>query len=167
MKKALISAILCLHLSGCASYKIGPADVGQLVDSTTTAIAVYGPTGAMETNGLINGAVGSPLGMVGVALTKEALVYVGKNLDQSVCRPLSGLLFGLGFGPGINNILVMSGISGVTGFGLAFSLGLISWGVYDFLHLYDYDCKPQEPKTQKIPYKNPESTRTTENLFIQ
>lgn len=139
--------LLALSLPGCATYKIGPADLGQALDSTTTAIALYG-TNAIESNGIISGIASEPAGMAAIILAKIGITIFGKSLPEDQCRPVSGILFGLGTAAGINNLLVIAGVT--TAPAAVIPGTFLLWYLYDHFDLWKIDCiKPNV----KIPLK--------------
>lgn len=134
-----LALVMALVLSGCASYRVGPADLGQAIDSATTAIAIYG-TSAIESNGLIAGVVNEPWGMAAVALFKQGLVVFGKSLALDACRPISGALFGLGTAAGINNLIVIAGTA-TPGAVVVFPGAALLWWIYDRLGWWRSECR--------------------------
>lgn len=132
---------LALVCSGCASYRVGPADMGQALDSATTAVAIYG-AGAAESNVLMASVVSEPVGMVALALTKAALVVGGKSLPTTVCRPVTGLLFGTGVAAGLNNLVVIAGAA-TPGAAVVLPGAVLLWWLYDHFDWWKSDCSEE------------------------
>lgn len=132
---ALLSLLL---VSGCASYRVGPSDFGQALDTATTAVAIYG-TGAVESNVFMAGLVNEPVGMVAMGLVKEGLVVLSKSLKKEDCRLFSGGLFGAGLAAGINNLIVIAGVA-TPGAAAVAPAALLFWWLYDYFDLWQKDC---------------------------
>ena len=130
--------LVTLLLTGCASYKVGPADLGQGLDAMTTAAAIYG-AGATESNVLLAGVVNEPAGMAAVVAVKAALVAFGKMLSPGECRMVSGALFSIGAAAGINNLLVILGVATPGAAVVAPGAGLL-WWLYEHFNLWKNDC---------------------------
>lgn len=116
-KNVLSAIVLSAILAGCSStpYKIGPVDLAQAGDSATTAYAIYGASGFAESNVLISDIVGDPLGMVGIALLKQGISIAAKSEwaypeghAYEGCKNASAVVFGIGAGATVNNILVLA-----------------------------------------------------------
>jgi len=97
MKAARVLPLVAV-LTGCAH-----ADIGQLADSTTTAVALS-REGFAEGNPLLSG-----MSWPWIAATKIVITQAVKLTPPVVCEPgLTGLALG-GFGAALWNIGVMAG----------------------------------------------------------
>lgn len=136
---AVLVSVVLVVCGGCASYRLGPADAAQALDSATTAMALYG-TSAVESNALLAPIVGEPIGMVAVALFKQGLVVGAKALPLTECKLLTGVLSGFGLAAGINNLLVLGGAAS-PGAAVVIPAAFVFWWLHDRLGLGSWECQ--------------------------